>query len=75
MTPAVRLTLAAVAAASTRLGYPPTLREVGEARRPPASVATVHAHLHRLRRAGMVEWQQGAARTLRVTVKGREVLA
>jgi hypothetical protein len=45
-------------------GYAPTLRELSD--RIGRSLSTTQYHLCQLRDAGLVEWEPGAARTLRV---------
>jgi hypothetical protein len=49
-------------------GYAPTLRELSE--RIGRSLSTTQYHLCQLRDAGLVEWEPGAARTLRVADPG-----
>lgn len=45
-------------------GYSPTVRELAKSMGT-ASLSTTHFHLCSLRKAGMVDWQPGLARTLR----------
>jgi repressor LexA len=55
-------------------GFPPAVREVAKAVGL-KSASTAMAHLWRLRQAGLVDWQTGTARTLRLTDAGRRALA
>lgn len=49
-------------------GYPPTVRELGEALGySPNSLMAVHYWLRELRDTGQVTWEPGKPRTLRVT--------
>tara|TARA_Y100000310_G_scaffold207218_1_gene207682 strand:+ start:1056 stop:1298 length:243 start_codon:yes stop_codon:yes gene_type:complete len=49
-------------------GFPPTIREFGEALGVVESVAWTR--LHRLRDQGIITWQDGAARTIQVVKPG-----
>lgn len=49
-----------------REGYPPSIRELAEAFN--VSVSTIHYHLGPLREDGVVAWETGRNRTLRVLV-------
>ncbi|MEG6615416.1 hypothetical protein V6C27_03090 [Peptococcaceae bacterium 1198_IL3148] len=49
-------------------GYPPSIREIGKLVGLRSS-STIHARLAKLRKAGIVEWEQGQPRTLRVVSK------
>jgi SOS-response transcriptional repressor LexA len=49
-------------------GYPPTLRELAED--VDVSVNVVLQHLRRLRQAGIVTWELGRPRTLRLVEDG-----
>jgi repressor LexA len=46
-------------------GFAPTVRDLCQATGR-TSTSTIHAHLQRLRRAGVVDWAEGRQRTLRV---------
>jgi repressor LexA len=48
-----------------KLGYPPSIREIGEAVGLKSS-STVHGHLNRLRNKGYIEWEPLSPRTLRI---------
>ena len=52
-------------------GYPPTLRDLGE--RLGITATGVKHHLDVMRVRGLVDWEDGMARTLRVTDVGEEV--
>ena len=65
--------LKAVAELSDAKGYPPTLRELCRYTGL-ASVSTPSKHLDTLRAAGLVTWEYGALRTLRLTAGGRQHL-
>lgn len=47
-------------------GFGPTLQEIQEYAGI-SSVSVVYYHLHKLRLAGRVTWEEGKARTIRVT--------
>ena len=49
-------------------GYPPSVREIGN-RVGLSSSATVHRYLHRIKRAGYIDFEPNQCRTMRV-VKG-----
>lgn len=68
-TEAQRAVLVAVARLSSEWGYPPTVREVCEALGF-ASTNAAAEQLERLRRLGLVQWEAGRARTLRLTGSG-----
>lgn len=59
---------------TTWWGFSPTIDEVRIALGL-ASKSTVHDHVRRLHEAGLVDYQPGSVRTLRVTEAGRERLA
>lgn len=65
--------LRAIAELTERLGYPPTVREIGEAVRVRSS-STVMRTLEALRRKGLVEWEPEIRRTIRLTEAGRRVI-
>lgn len=48
-------------------GWPPDVRTIGRAVGL-KSFSSVHAHLKALRRLGLLDWEDGKARTLRATV-------
>jgi repressor LexA len=50
-------------------GYPPTVREVQEVLRL-AAVSSAFSRLETLRRYGLIEWEDGQFRTLRLTDSG-----
>lgn len=54
-------------------GYAPTARELMDGMHY-ASVSTAHDHLGILRDQGMVEWEYGKPRTLRLTRQGKAAL-
>lgn len=64
-----RKTLAAIIDLAQR-GFPPTIREIGEAL-DLSSSATVHARVQRLVRAGKITYNPGQIRTIRVLDAGR----
>lgn len=47
-------------------GYAPTVRDLCELTGR-TSTSTIHAHLRRLQKAGIVEWRTGRQRTLRLS--------
>lgn len=51
-------------------GYPPTVREIGDAEGI-LSTSTVHGHLDRMKKKGLLQWKDGISRTLRVVQPGR----
>lgn len=55
--------LDAIRALTEELGFPPTVREIGE-QLGTTSMSTVHMSLGRLRRDGRVSWRSGQSRTL-----------
>ncbi len=57
--------LRAVAALTAQRGYPPTVREIGDAVGL-TSTSTVHGHLRRLRRLGRLTMEPDSPRTIRV---------
>src|SRR5918996_6267782 len=57
-----------------RHGYPPTVREIGEAVGL-ASPSTVHAHLANLERAGYLKRDPTKPRALELVKRGREAAA
>jgi repressor LexA len=61
-----RSILDAIAAFTAEHGYAPTTRELGDLLGIAGSNAVMD-HLWALRRKGYVEWQDGKARTLRIT--------
>jgi repressor LexA len=65
MTPAQRELVDAVERFWAENGFPPTVRELCEMTGR-SSTSTIHAHLLRLQKAGIVEWRPGRQRTLRV---------
>jgi len=66
-----RVAVLAVLSESLALrGFPPTLREIGEATGMPHRV--VHRHLERLQAEVYVTWTDGQQRTLRFTGEGRK---
>ena len=60
-----KLIIAAIAAHTERLGYPPSIREIGEAVGL-KSTSTVHGYLSRLKDKGYIEWEPQSPRTLRI---------
>jgi repressor LexA len=69
-----RKVLLAVAAFHVAHGYAPTVREL-QAELGFASVSSVHPHLLRLRRYGLVDWVDGQIRTLTITSQAAIVIA
>ncbi len=69
VTPRSEDVLRALRTFTAERGYSPTVRELADAVGL-ASPSAVAGHLYRLRRDGLVEWQDGRPRTLRVTEKG-----
>lgn len=63
--------LLAVDRLAAAAGYPPSIREVGQA--VGLSSSTVHVHLRRLQAHGLVAYQPGMARTLQLTEAGRSI--
>jgi repressor LexA len=55
-------------------GYPPTVREVGQALGLRSS-STVHHHIHKLVELGLAQMRPDLPRTLRLTEEGRRQLA
>lgn len=53
-------------------GKPPSIRELAGA--VDVGVATMHHYLERLREEGLVEWQPGKHRSLRLTPVGSQLL-
>lgn len=49
--------------------YPPTVREIGEAV-DLRSTSTTHAHLHRLKDKGLLDFEPSCPRTISLTEKG-----
>lgn len=72
MTPRRRQVLAAIDTLRRQLGYPPTVREIGQAVGL-ASSSTVHRYIDRLQRLGLIA-HEGLPRTLRLTEAGRREL-
>lgn len=72
LTPRTRQVLAAIDALTRQLGYSPTVREIGNAVGL-ASTSTVHGHIDRLQRLGLIA-HEGLPRTLRLTEAGRRAL-
>lgn len=72
MTPRTRQVLAAIDTLCRQIGYPPTVREIGQAVGL-ASSSTVHGHIDKLQRLGLVA-HAGLPRTLRLTEAGRRAL-
>lgn len=66
--------LLAVAEVTDMLGFPPTVREVGD-HVGVTSTSTTHQALTGLRRLGLVDWDVRFARTLHLTQEGYEALA
>jgi repressor LexA len=60
-----KLIIAAIVAHTERLGYPPSIREIGEAVGL-KSTSTVHGYLSRLKDKGYIEWEPQSPRTLRI---------
>lgn len=58
-------TLIAVAALCSKHGYSPTVREIQAEVGVP--IGAVHSRLKRLQRKGLIDWQPGMARTIRIT--------
>ena len=50
--------------------YPPTVREIAEAV-DLSSTSTTHAHLHRLRKNGLIDFEPSCPRTICLTEAGR----
>jgi len=65
--------LRAIAELTERLGYPPTVREIGEAVGVKSS-STAMRTLEALRRKGLVEWAPDSPRTIRLTWAGRRAV-
>lgn len=65
LTPTQRAVRDAITALTAHLGYPPSYHEVAQRLRY-RSTNSVASTLRRLRRKGVVAWQDGAKRTLRV---------
>lgn len=57
--------LDAITALTDQYGFPPTLKELGQACG--CNASTTHAHLINLREAGLVTWRPNCSRTIRVT--------
>jgi SOS-response transcriptional repressor LexA len=49
-------------------GYPPTVREITKAVGL-QSPSTTHGHLERLRDSGVITWENGTVRTIKLIVK------
>jgi repressor LexA len=52
--------------------YPPTVRELG-AKLGLSSSSTVHSYLERLKLHGLITWEEGSIRTLKVVEKSEKV--
>lgn len=65
--------LRAIAELTEQLGYPPTVREIGEAVGVKSS-STAMRTLEVLRRKGLVEWAPESPRTIRLTWAGRRAV-
>lgn len=62
--------LRAIERLNRELGYPPTVRDLaGEL---DASLCTVHRCLLKLRAGGLITWEKGRSRTLRVVDRSKE---
>lgn len=48
--------------------YPPTLKEISEVAN--MTAGGVRYHLSALKRRGLIDWQEGASRTIRILKKG-----
>jgi repressor LexA len=70
MTDRQRQVLMAIDSLTRKHGYPPTVREVGTAVGIKSSSTAVQ-HLLKVQNAGLVEWEQGKSRTIRLTEAGR----
>ena len=73
MRPCQRRTLAALHHLAWSKGYAPDLRELAERTR--VSTTRIHQILDDLRQAGLVTWEAGKSRTLRLTPDGLEAVA
>lgn len=49
-------------------GYSPTVRQIGKGVGLNSS-STVHAHLNNLRKEGLIDWEEGLVRTIRLIQK------
>jgi SOS-response transcriptional repressor LexA len=52
----------------TEKGYAPTIREITKAVGLQSS-STTHGHLERLKKKGVITWENGSVRTLKLVVK------
>ena len=62
-----------IAEATAESGFPPTLREIGEAVGL-CSPASVQHHVKSLRCRGLVSWHDGACRTISVAPAGMKMI-
>lgn len=66
-----RTVLATVAELTQRQGFPPTVREL-QLELGLASPSTIFHHLELLREQGLVTWEPGKNRTLKLTQRGAQ---